>query len=433
VKAAFAVAALAYFVFAILNMWKRPGFLAAAFLASYGLAYFFGPLGAVLGVATLFATVTFWTTASPSNFRSPPQELALGIWTVLSLLTILGSLNFGVSMQYGSALVVLAGGSYLIGRTFGADDKFVDDLVIGSIILLLICAPAIVSSFFQKAEDQTELNSVGLAVIAEVPLIAAMALLIFKQDLRRTHRLGLLGLFFAVILPFQFLLGNRSSLLGAAFVFLCFAVVRIRRGNATIFVAAIASGLVAMIGMLIFVYTELQNVVGAQVIYLGVRHLVSNFALSSASHVYIDPSAQARLNLYSAAKQIILDAPMFGHGLGSFGSLADWVTVDTYPHNMFLEVIVTSGIVGLAIFLAFYIPTLWFGISRGWRRAATWETLFVIGLFLDASVRHQVSLSITTGKVLFMMGGILAARRAREILEADDAALNSPQHADLQT
>lgn len=414
-KAVFALAAICFIAYALLNMWRRPGFLAAAFVGSYGLAVFFGPLGTALGAVALFAPVSIWATRATSRFKSPPPELALMLWALFSILTLFGSLHYGVSAHYVSALIGLAGGAYLMGRTFGDEEGFVRDLIIGAALVMLICAPAILASTTNKGVLGTDLNSVGLAVLLEIPLTGAMAVAVLGEKLRARWRWAAIGLIFFVIIPFAFALANRSVMLAAAIVFLFFLAVRIHKGNARGILLATAGAFLVLGGIGLLAMTELKHVAGFRILSLGVQRLIANITNSHSGHVYIDPSVAGRLKLYDDAFGLIRDAPLFGHGIGSFGYLTDYQGLDSYPHNLFLEILVSTGLVGLALFLAALVPLGWYAVRRAWAREGGWEDAFIAALLGETLLRHQVSMSVMTGKVLFLSFGIVALRWAGEL------------------
>lgn len=68
---------------------------------------------------------------------------------------------------------------------------------------------------------------------------------------------------------------------------------------------------------------------------------------------YVDSPMQARIVTWNAAIDMIQEDPLFGKGIGGFRSahesgITEWIK---YPHNIFLEVAVEFGLIGLALFL----------------------------------------------------------------------------------
>lgn len=416
---AFAALALAYIGFAVYRIWDRPGFLAAAVISSYSLAVFFGSLGGLLGLTSIFAVLCAWSMRSPERFRGTPAELALLLWAILSALSVFAAYEFDVSRQIMNSLVVLSGGAYVLGRTFGDSDQFIDDFIDGSIVVLLICAPAVLLSISGVGSLGVEQNTVGLAVAVEAPLVGALTLLMFGT-LQRRMMLALLALLFFVFLPFTFVLANRSLLLGAGATFLMYFAFRMRRANAARLALYVGLGLILFAGLTLILLNQLSDVAGARIVSLGIARLTANFTGASANGLALDPSAQSRLQLYSDAARVISQSPVLGHGLGSFGYLVSYATEGAYPHNLFLEIAVDTGLIGLSLFLCGFVPTGGYVLSRAWAKASDWRMIFVAGLLAETFIRHQFSMSVTAAKVLFFALGLASARwaaerRAREV------------------
>lgn len=414
-KLIFAFLAACFIAYALLNVWRRPGFITSAFVGSYGLAVFFGPLGAILGLVALFAPVAMWATRSVERFRSPPPELALLLWALFSILTIFGSLHYGVAAQNVSALIGLAGGAYLMGRTFGDSDQFIGDLVLGAIIVMVICAFAILAMTKKVGVLGTDLNSVGLAVLVEIPLTGIIAVAVLGNNVPRSWRLAGIGILFVAIVPFSLALGNRSLLGAAVIVYLFFLVIRIKRGNARNIILVNLGALAFLVALGVLIVTQLQHIAGARILSLGLKRLFTNITNSHSGNVYVDPSVAGRLDLYNEAFDLIQQAPLLGHGIGSFGYLTDYQGLSSYPHNIFLEILVNTGVVGLVLFLTALVPIGLYAIKRAWRREGTWQDAFLAGLLGETLLRHQVSMSIVTGKVLFLSMGIIAVQWVAEL------------------
>ena len=71
------------------------------------------------------------------------------------------------------------------------------------------------------------------------------------------------------------------------------------------------------------------------------------------------------LRLYRTSYEIFLKNPFFGSGIKSFGTQCNKLNISekkllclTHPHNIYLEIIVNQGIVGLFIFLTFILLML---------------------------------------------------------------------------
>ncbi|MBP60024.1 MAG: hypothetical protein CMJ62_00740 [Planctomycetaceae bacterium] len=62
-------------------------------------------------------------------------------------------------------------------------------------------------------------------------------------------------------------------------------------------------------------------------------------------------SAETRLDMWRVCFQVWPEKPVFGHGLGSFAVLYQNIDERLFPHNLFLELVVETGVVGLVLLM----------------------------------------------------------------------------------
>ena len=62
-------------------------------------------------------------------------------------------------------------------------------------------------------------------------------------------------------------------------------------------------------------------------------------------------SLRRRFEHYQASQEIILDNPLFGIGLANYGDALTGAQSNSYPHNLIIELVVESGIIGAIPFL----------------------------------------------------------------------------------
>lgn len=93
---------------------------------------------------------------------------------------------------------------------------------------------------------------------------------------------------------------------------------------------------------------------------------------------------EERLYLWNGALRIIKQNPWVGVGTGGYQTAMSKIDNDAnvpqmaHPHNNFLYVAVSFGLVGMAVFSWFLVV----GISNGWRQRRTVEGYFVLSVFL---------------------------------------------------
>ena len=73
---------------------------------------------------------------------------------------------------------------------------------------------------------------------------------------------------------------------------------------------------------------------------------------------YSDPSITLRLNYYVSTFKMFLASPFRGSGLGSWFFFQNLNDVAWHPHNIFLEILSETGLIGLLLFIGFLYSAL---------------------------------------------------------------------------
>lgn len=134
----------------------------------------------------------------------------------------------------------------------------------------------------------------------------------------------------------------------------------------------------------------------------GLNRLLINF---QGGGFGIDLSGKVRLELQAAALRLWQDNPLLGLGLSGYTSITGYI----YPHNVFVEVAVESGAIGLALFVLFIL----FLCAALLRQPEFAARVFFFGLFVASFVHMQLSFALFMAKPLFLIAGVAAAWAAR--------------------
>lgn len=114
-----------------------------------------------------------------------------------------------------------------------------------------------------------------------------------------------------------------------------------------------------------------------------------------------DITSNIRKYVWGLAQRAFMRSPILGIGTGGFSSLIAKRDTRWYPHNIFLEIALENGILGLVTFVSFIIITLWYGLriilnrfisSFNLNLAAIALAIFVFG-FLNAQVSGDVTMN----------------------------------------
>ncbi len=115
-------------------------------------------------------------------------------------------------------------------------------------------------------------------------------------------------------------------------------------------------------------------------------------------------SSNGRTQLWSQAFTLFGQHPLFGIGTGGFSGL----NVESYPHNILLEVAAELGLIGLVVLVGFLVTSLTRLIST-WRVAWREEKLdaaVLIALFLTALVNAFFSGAIQDNHEIWLWAGL---------------------------
>jgi O-antigen ligase len=113
-----------------------------------------------------------------------------------------------------------------------------------------------------------------------------------------------------------------------------------------------------------------------------------------------------RTELYQEWTKVWPQAPLLGHGTGSWPILRGRPDLQSYPHNMILEILVENGIVGLILFCALAGVALRPVSLERIRRDP--QALCATMLLLGALSNAMTSGDLPGNRAVFLMLGVLA-------------------------
>jgi O-antigen ligase len=159
--------------------------------------------------------------------------------------------------------------------------------------------------------------------------------------------------------------GSRKGLilLGIVAIPLVFGITLSSRTRLRRFVVGTA---VAMLAVLIFVVANRLNA--------GFYDITAADRLVEAVEGK-EAAFNARVNMIKTGWRLFLERPVFGYGLDQFALLSGF---GTYSHNNYIELLISGGVIALAL----YYSTYMYIISRIWRRKWRngWRQLLILAL-----------------------------------------------------
>lgn len=336
-------------------------------------------LGPMFAGLTLFAYLVLSATWSPSQAYASDKAIQIGLLVAWSFL---------------APFLVLSWNQPRISRLV---------LSIGVLALLLF-----ISLPFGIWEG--ELISEGYLGMGR--LLGAGVIVALSTMLDRRKGPGFVVILGATILGSlgMLLLGGRGPFLSLVFAAGVMVWLATSRGSST--TSRIRAGLI--------VGTLVSTVAAVTVLLTGMAstsfRTLDRLALLIPGGPSAGMSANSREGFYSVALHYWGTAPLIGHGLGSWPILLGWGDVRLYPHNIFLEILVETGIVGLLLFVLLATLAL-HRFARAYRGTPqTQQGLLVatMGLFLFFLFNASVSGDISGNRPLFAAIALLACMRPAE-------------------
>jgi hypothetical protein len=392
-----------WIAYALIRAGDRPGLFGGVTLATYGFSTTLGSIGGPIGLIALLLALA---QLARRGDRPPlAAELGLAGWAMLSLASVFYARDIDSALQGAQFLVAFAGSAYLYGRAFGDRPGFWQDVALASGLSLVLCEPGLLAQGPLKARMSGNLTAVGISLLVDAPAVACLTVLILDETLRWRRFAAVAGALLLVLTPIALSFGTRGTFVGAGAAAALALARRLRAPQGERFLLRFAGATVA-IALAALTARSMLWAAGAYKFVIASSRAMHSFSRSGGK---VDTSALERLAHWRAAWSLTQDAPLFGHGLFAFGTLADNAGGDT-PHNMFLEILVSTGFAGLALFLLGLVPIARAGLRRLFAEPLDIGTAFAVCLLADALVRFQLSSTPLAARSLFLAMGVIVAR-----------------------
>ncbi|QDS87042.1 O-Antigen ligase [Rosistilla ulvae] len=263
--------------------------------------------------------------------------MALLFWLVISGFWTLETGIVGYKLYEISLCAIMFACTYRWAVS-DANQEFSDALwnaiVISSFLLVSMSLPQIISSASSLTGARLAVLGGGPNIFGRYVCICIMACLFFKR--RRVARIMLIGI---LLVPLV-LTGSRGALLGLCVACLVCSPALLRDWLKDRWL--LPSMMVGCILLCLFF-----AFVTPGVLEYGVHKFEDRFVEATYRQGY----ASSRWELFSRAFELCLERPLIGHGLAGWGNEMG----QPYPHNLFLEVGVEGGCIGLVLLSGFII------------------------------------------------------------------------------
>lgn len=126
-------------------------------------------------------------------------------------------------------------------------------------------------------------------------------------------------------------------------------------------------------------------------------------------------SSVSRLEIYANTLRLVVDYPFIGGGLAAFSGLYSHyamvipVFLFGYSHNLYLDLALEQGVLGLVAFLVIMVISLWMLLSGRHSPVLRWATIIGLLILLIHGLADDALYGIRGTPVLFALPGLAAA------------------------
>ena len=389
----------------LLYLCRRPEIAFAVFLFSYVMEGG-GELPIPFGLTGIMLFISIGGFFLPAVKGKPIRvSVKLSDFWVMALVTvIIGGSFLAPDEAAGAKRAVLVGASvavpYLISRLFFKTYMeirmfLVTIMVMAAGVGIVLAAMSLSTRYVGGRIGYLEANPIAtgtlLAVALVIGIIGMTSDLLGKSRKSKCFCTAAVPLYlYGIVLS-----GVRGPLIAAVVgVMLYLALIFVRQPKAFL-------GLGVGMILLVTTWNVWHPYLNRKVPNIGVYYSVE-FAMQGI------PTEQ-RLEGYQAAITLFGQSPVFGVGTGGYAQR----TGLGYPHNIFLEILADTGLIGFMLFVCFlssivwrawqYLTVCWTGIDSQAR--ATGLAILSVGLTLLAG--RQFSFGLTMHKDLFAFLGVI--------------------------
>ncbi len=325
--------------------------------------------------------------------------LAMGVFSLWAAGTIAWSPGREYALQKSIHLVALCGWSVVGGTLIGVGGERVVRRFFAAVVVLGVLMSLAVIHLFSGGEviavEDWGNSYISFGRLLGLGVLCLFGGLLWLMESPRAIGFGLVALL--LLLGALLLGGARGPLLST--VLAAGVALMISVGFRGWRFAVERRAIIASVGSLIAVL--LVFMVGRDGVFLRTVQRLAILVSGADTE-----SAGRRLWYAKEAWSQWRDAPWFGHGIGSWAHLLGWGDVRAYPHNIFLEVGVELGVVGLILVLLLCGHS-WSRCTRGAVKSDRTRATLLL-LLVASTANALISGDLPDNRAMFALLGIMS-------------------------
>jgi len=341
-----------------------------------------------------------------SSFKLPRRGLIVVLFACAFGGWVLMSLGWTPSVGYARekslslvalALWPLAACALILAPNPLRVKKFIDSILL--IGLLMSIDLILLAVKVGPSRVMIEVGSEYLGVGRVVGLAAPIFLLRASVESSLVKKLIRLGCFFATAAA-VILSGGRGPAVAMLAAMLVPVAARVLRRGA---VAQLRSYVKLFIVVVLLGTASVAMMTAAGLQPATAKRTEMSLTTDSGGH-----STAERFRYYSDALEAWREDPVLGRGVGSFPVLFERADEAFYPHNIFLEVLVENGVIGVVLLLVLGGVAL--RLMRRKHSDIDMIRLIIVMMFVNTFVNAQVTADLPDNRLLFAVLGLMALK-----------------------
>ncbi|MBN1364100.1 MAG: O-antigen ligase family protein [Syntrophaceae bacterium] len=399
---------LSLLAFSALGFLFRPGFfLGVVFQAyQYESVYSIKFAGSVSLVLFVLFTVVIAIFSRVKIVWLLPEKL-LALFTITYCIAAFYSPDPGKGLELGARFISVCLSYYIIGRLLTLHRRYKEWWIFDFGIAVTFLSLTFGYLGYHDVQSDNQLyigtgTSVGFSQVLDVSLGFWIFFLLVPLGKKSWLKKSAIAVIAAVLLFIVVANSRRGTVISLALSVCCILALQpIFKHDMRNYIRSF--GILFSTVCVVFILLHIGlSASGDDLISRGVSRLTMNI---SGEELTLDQSGAERWLKLSEGWELFLNAPFFGHGLGSY----DFFTGEGYPHNVIVELLSEAGFPIAILFIILIVMYAKMGIILLIRTDFSPIVTIIVGLFIMSFVHQQFSFMLWMAKPNFLFMGTIAS------------------------
>jgi O-antigen ligase len=386
----------------------RPGFFLGVIFQAYQYesVYSMGFAGSASLLLFVVFTVVIAIFARVKIVWLLPEKL-LGLFTIVYCIAAFYSPDPSKGLELAARFISVCLGYYIIGRLLTLHYRYKEWWIFDFMIAVTFLSLAFGYLVYNDVQSDNRLSigtgtSVGFSQALDVSLGFWIFLLLVPLGKKSWLKKSAIVAIASVVLFIVVANSRRGTVISLALSVCCILALQpILKHDMRNYIRSF--GIVFSTVCVVFILLHIGfSASGDDLISRGVSRLTMNI---SGEELILDQSGAERWLKLSEGWELFLNAPFFGHGLGSY----DFSTGEGYPHNVIVELLCETGFPIAILFVLIIVMYAKMGVRLLIRTDFSPIATIIVGLFIMSFIHQQFSFMLWMAKPTFLFMGTIAS------------------------